>query len=153
VESFQVPLLKFFEVKVVAADAKVFDDVRNDATRHVARMPGESDEAIGAKRIGIMPMTAHGAEVFAADFTQATVELAAISGRIFAHESSGEDELVTKCGGNWASGFEQRFQVRLGGLLKTESGFAAITSMRVTARQHRRLGDPHAILILAKLDF
>ena len=100
-----------------------------------------------------MPMTASRAKEFAANFTQATVELAAIPGRIFAHDSSGEDELVAKRRGNGATGFEQRLQMRFGGLLKAESGFAAITSMRMTARQRRRLGNPHAILILPKLDF
>jgi len=34
------------EVKVVAADAEIFDDVGDDAAGHVARMPRERDEAI-----------------------------------------------------------------------------------------------------------
>jgi hypothetical protein len=37
------------EVKVVAADAEVFDDVGDDAAGHVARMPRKRDEAVGAE--------------------------------------------------------------------------------------------------------
>jgi hypothetical protein len=46
------------EVELVAGDAEVFDDVRNDTARHVARMPGKCDEPIRAKRIGVVPVTA-----------------------------------------------------------------------------------------------
>ena len=40
-----------FEVKVVAADAEVFNNVGNDAARHVARLPRKSNEPVGTKRI------------------------------------------------------------------------------------------------------
>jgi hypothetical protein len=40
---------KFLEVKIVAADAKVCNDVGDDATRHVARMPGKSNEPVRMK--------------------------------------------------------------------------------------------------------
>jgi hypothetical protein len=39
------------EVKVVTADAEVFNDVGNDAAGHVARMPRERDEAVGTEGI------------------------------------------------------------------------------------------------------
>jgi hypothetical protein len=42
---------EFLEVKVVAADAKVFNDVSDDAAGHVARMPRKRDEAVGTKGI------------------------------------------------------------------------------------------------------
>jgi hypothetical protein len=133
-KNFQPQRLKFFEEKFVAADAEIFNNIGDDAARDVARVPGECDEAVGMKRIGIMPMAAGGAEEFAADFTQATVKLAAIPRRIFAHDSSGEDELVTKRCWNGAPGFKQRFQMGFGGQLETERGLTAITSMRMTAR-------------------
>ncbi|HUZ07710.1 MAG TPA: hypothetical protein VMV89_09510 [Candidatus Paceibacterota bacterium] len=44
-------MLKSLEVKVVAADAEVFNNVGNDAARHVARMPCKGDEPVGTKRI------------------------------------------------------------------------------------------------------
>ena len=43
--------LKFLEVKVVAADTEVFNDVANNAARHIARMPCKSDEPVGTKWI------------------------------------------------------------------------------------------------------
>ena len=42
---------KFLEVKVVAADAEVFNDIGDDAARHIARMPGKGNEPVGAERI------------------------------------------------------------------------------------------------------
>ena len=44
-------VLKFLEVKIVAADAEVFNNVGNDAARQVTRMPRKSDEPVGTKRI------------------------------------------------------------------------------------------------------
>jgi hypothetical protein len=69
---------KFLEVKIVAAEAKIFNDVGDDAARHVARMPGEGNEPGGMKRIGIMPMAAGGAQQFASHLAQAALKLAAI---------------------------------------------------------------------------
>ena len=43
--------LKFLEVKVVAADTEVFNDVGNNTARHIARMPCKSDEPVGTKWI------------------------------------------------------------------------------------------------------
>src|ERR1041384_4838529 len=70
-----------------------------------------------------------------------------------AHSSSGENELVAESWRDGASGFEQSFQMRFGGLLKTERGFAAVASVRVTAGQQRRLGNPHAVFVLTELHF
>ncbi len=42
---------KFLEVKIVAADAEVFNNIGNDAARHVARMPRKRDEPVGTKWI------------------------------------------------------------------------------------------------------
>jgi hypothetical protein len=39
------------EEEVVAADAKVFNNVGNDATRHIARVPGKCYEPFGMKWI------------------------------------------------------------------------------------------------------
>ena len=68
----------FFEVKVVAADAEVFNNVGNNAARHVARMPGKGDEPVRPKWIGIMPVTAGGAEKLTTNLAQAALQLPAI---------------------------------------------------------------------------
>ena len=52
-----------------------------------------------------------------------------------------------------ASGFQQRFQVRLGGLLETQRRFAPVAPVRVTTGQEGRFGNPHAVFILTKLHF
>ena len=49
----------------------------------------------------------------------------------------GENEFVTEGFGNRASGFEQRFEVVFRSLLKTQSCFAPVPPVRVTARQRR----------------
>jgi len=69
---------KFLEIKIVAADAQVFNDVGNNAARYVAGMPGEGNEPVGTKRIGIMPMAAGSAQQFASDLAEAAFKLAAI---------------------------------------------------------------------------
>ena len=51
-----------FKVKLVAADAEVFDDVGDDALRHVPGMPCKGDKAVGAERVGIMAMTTRTSE-------------------------------------------------------------------------------------------
>jgi hypothetical protein len=39
------------EEEVVAADAKVFNNIGNDAARHIARVPGKRYEPLGMKWI------------------------------------------------------------------------------------------------------
>lgn len=141
------------EVKIVAADAEVFDDVSDDAAGHVAGMPGKRDEAVGAKWIRVMPVAPGGAKEFAANLTQTTVKPAAVPGGIFAHRSGGEDEFVAEGGRDGASGFEQRFQMGLGGLLKSQGGLAAVAPVRVAAGQQGGFGNPHAVFVLTKLHF
>ncbi len=68
-------------------------------------------------------------------------------------QSGHEHELVAKGRRDWAAGFEQGFQVRLGGELETEDGFAAVLPVCVAARQQRGLGYPHAIPVAANLNF
>jgi hypothetical protein len=70
--------LEFFEIKIVARHAQVFDDVSNDSARYVTGMPGKCNKAIEAKRVRIVPMAASRADVFATDFTQPAVKLAAV---------------------------------------------------------------------------
>ena len=125
---------EFSEVEFVPRDAKVFDDVGDDAARHVAGMPRECDEAVGAERIGVVPMTAGVAQVFTADFAQAALQLATVEGGVFTHRSGGEDEFVAEGGRDGASGFQQRFQMGFCGLLKTKNSFTPVASVGVTAR-------------------
>src|SRR5208283_1615965 len=122
------------EVKVVAADAEVFDDVSDDAAGHIARMPRERDESVGTEWIRVMPVAPGGAEEFAANLTQTTVKLAAVPGGIFAHRSGGENKFVAESGRDGASGFEQGFQMRLGSLLESKGGLATVAPVRVAAR-------------------
>jgi len=141
------------EVEFVAADAEVFDDVGDDAARHVARMPRERDEAVGAKRIGVMPMTAGSAKECAADFSQTAIKLPTVPRGILAHGSGGENEFVAEGGRDRAARFQQRFQMRFCRLLKAKGGFAAVASVRVAAGQQAGFGDPHAVFVLTELHF
>jgi hypothetical protein len=52
-----------------------------------------------------------------------------------------------------ASGFEQGFQVRLGGLLKSKGGLATVAPVRVAAGQQGGFGNPDAVFILTELHF
>ena len=62
--------LELAEVELVASDAEVFDDIRDDAAGHIAGMPGKGDEPVGSERIGVVPVAARCAEQFAADFPE-----------------------------------------------------------------------------------
>ena len=141
------------EVKVVAAEAKVFDDVSDDAAGHIARMPCERDEAIRMERIRVMPVASSGANKLAANLTQTTVKLAAVPGGIFAHRSGGENKFVAEGGRDGTSGFEQGFQMRLGSLLESQVGLATVAPVRMAARQQGGFGNPNAIFILTELHF
>jgi hypothetical protein len=141
------------KVKIVAADAEVFDDVSNDAAGHITRMPCERDKPVGAKWICVMPMAPGGANEFTANLTQMTVKLTTVPGRVFAHRSGGEDEFVAEGGRDGTSGFEQGFQMRLGGLLKSKSGLATVAPVRVAAGQQGGFGNPDAVFILTELHF
>ena len=96
---------EFSEIELIAGDAEVFDNVPDDAAWHIARMPCKSDQAVGTKRIRVMPVTARSTKQFAADFTEATFQLTAIPRGIFAHGSGGENEFVAEGGRDRASGF------------------------------------------------
>ena len=49
--------------------------------------------------------------------------------------SGGENEFVAEGFRDGASGFKQRFKVRLGGLLKAKGGFTPVASVRVATGQ------------------
>ena len=67
--------------------------------------------------------------------------------------SGGENKFIAESFWNWTPGFKERFKVSFGGLLKPQSGFAPVASVRVTAGQQRRFSDPHAVFILPELHF
>ena len=81
---------------MVASDAEVFDDVRDEAAWHIAGMPGKGDEPVGSERIGVVPVAARRAEHFAADFPESPLQLATVLGRVPAHDSGGKDEFVAE---------------------------------------------------------
>jgi len=116
-------------------------------------MPCERDKPVGAKWICVMPMAPGGANEFTANLTQMTVKLTTVPGRVFAHRSGGEDEFVAEGGRDGTSGFEQGFQMRLGGLLKSKSGLATVAPVRVAAGQQGGFGNPDAVFILTELHF
>ena len=144
---------EFSEIELIPGDAKVFDDVRNDAARHIARMPGKRDQAVGTKRIGVMSVTTRRAKKFTTDFAESPLQLAAVPRGVFAHGSSGENEFVPEGRWNGAPGFQQRFQMRFGSLLKAKRGFTPVAPVRVAAGEQRRFGNPHAVFILTELHF
>ena len=88
--------LELAEVEFVASDAEVFDDVRDDAAWHIAGMPGKGDEPVGSERIGVVPVAARRGEQLAADFPEPPLHLAAVAGRVPAHDSGGKDEFVAE---------------------------------------------------------
>ena len=141
------------EIELVARDAQILHDVRNDAARDIAGMPGKGDQAVRAEWVGVMPVAAGVAQVLATNLPESPFQLAAVEGGIFAHGSGGENEFVAKSGRDGASGFQQRFQMRFGSLLKTQGSFAAVAPVRVAAGQQGRFGDPHPVFILTELHF
>lgn len=156
---------EFPEIEFIPRDAEVFDNVRSDAARHIARMPRESDQAVGTKRIRVMPVTEDALHLTldpsphpmrrgrTTDFAESPLQLAAVPRGVFGHGSGGENKFVAESRRNGASGFEQRFQVSFGGLLKAKRDFAAVTPVRVAAGQQAGLGYPDAVLIPPDLHF
>jgi len=67
--------------------------------------------------------------------------------------SGDQHELVAKRGRNRPAGFKQRFEVRLGSLLKAQRGFSPVTAVSVATGQEIGLGNPHIVLVLTKLNF
>jgi hypothetical protein len=114
------------EVEVVAADAEVFDDVGDDAAGHVARMPRKCDKPVGAKS-RVKGFASRGGEHRTSNIEHPT------SNRRQKDESSRpvkklkpfwELRILRRGLRDGASGFEQGFQVRLGGLLESKGGLA-----------------------------
>mgnify|MGYP000973868562 CR=1 FL=1 len=79
--------------------------------------------------------------------------LPAVPGGIFVHRSGREHKLVAEGRRNGTTGVKQRFKVDLGGLLKTESGFAPVAPVRVTAGKQLGFGNPDAVFVLPELHF
>ena len=139
---------EFPKIELVAGDAKILDDIGDDASRHVARMPRKCDNAVRMEGIGVVAVTARATEVLATDVSESSFELPTVIGRVLAHESGREDEFVAERRRDRATGFQESFQMRLGGLLKAEQGFASVASMSVAAGQEAGFGDPHTVFIL-----
>jgi hypothetical protein len=147
------PQSESFEVEVFAAEAEVFDDVGYDSARHIARMPGEGDKTVGMERIRVVTVAARRAEQLASDLTQATFQLAAVPRGILAHKSRGENEFVAESGWDGASGFQQRLQMGLGGLLEAQDGLAPVLPVRMAAGQQGRFRNPYPVLVAPHLNF
>ena len=100
-----------------------------------------------------MSVAPGGAEQFTANFAQAAFNLAAVPSGVFAHRSGGEDEFVAEGCRNGTAGVEQRFQMRLGGLLKTQGRFAPVAPVRVAAGEQNGFRNPNAVFVLPDLNF
>ena len=144
---------EFSEVEFVAGDAKVFHDISNDPARHVAGMPRKGYDAVGTEGIGIVAMTARVAQVFAANFAEPALQLAAVESGILAHRSSREHKLVAEGNGNGPARFEQGLEMSLGGLLKIEDGFAAVAPVRVAPGEQGGFGNPNPVFVAPRCDF
>jgi len=66
------------EMEFIPREAEVFNDVRNDAARHITGMPRKCDEAVRAEWIRVMPVAAAVAKMFATDLAEAAFQLAAV---------------------------------------------------------------------------
>lgn len=77
-----------------------------------------------------MAVAACRAEQFTADFPQAALQLPAVEGRILPHGSGGKDEFVAKSRRDGTTGFQQRCEMGLCGLLFTIWGNPAIQAGR-----------------------
>jgi hypothetical protein len=85
------------EIELVAGNAQVFDNVGDDAARHVTRMPSQGNQTVGVERVGVVAVAAGGgAHQFAADFTQAAFELSAGPGEVLAHAQAASTNLSRK---------------------------------------------------------
>src|SRR6266478_449552 len=116
--------------------------------RGTSRMPRKRDDPIRMKGIGVVAVTARATEVLATDLPESPFKLPTVTGRVFAHESGREDEFVAERRRDRAAGFQESFQMRVGGLWKAEQGFAAVASVSVAAGQEARFGDRHTVFIL-----
>ena len=87
------------EIELIPRDAKVFDDVGNDAARHIAGMPRKGDEAIRSEWIRVMPVAAGVAKMFATDFVEPTFQLATVECGVFAHDQAVRTNLSRKAAG------------------------------------------------------
>ena len=91
--------------------------------------------------------------MFATNLLEPTFQFAGNSMRDICPCSGDEHELVAKRGRDRSSGFEQRFEMRLGRLLKAQRGFSAIATVSVAAGKKLGLGNPHVVFVLTQLDF
>ena len=78
---------EFPKIQFVASDAEIFNDVGDDAARHVARMPRKRDDAIRVEGIGVVAVTARATEMLATDVPESSFKLPTVIGRVFTHES------------------------------------------------------------------
>lgn len=116
-------------------------------------MPGESDQAIGAKRVRIVAVAACRPHQFAADFTKSLFKLAATPRRIpFSPGLGGQDKFITKRRRNRPSRLEQRLQMRFGHLLETQNRFAPVAPVRVATGKQFAFCDEEAVLVAADLN-
>ncbi|MGA2181113.1 MAG: hypothetical protein ABSH15_16220 [Verrucomicrobiota bacterium] len=144
------------EVKVVAADAEVFDNVGNNAAGHIARVPCERDEAVRTEgRVkGFQPHAVGNIEHSTSNI-QHRIEGKRTNraGLLRTRSPSWNKETLRLELRDGAPGFEQSFQMRFGRLLESKGGLATVAPVCMAAGQQGGFGNPHAIFILTELHF
>ena len=77
--------LKLLKKEILPRNPEILNDIGDDSSRHVSRMPGERDQPVRLEWVGVMVMTAGGANQPAAQFAETAFQLAAVASWILAH--------------------------------------------------------------------
>src|SRR5437870_134212 len=99
-----------------------------------------------------MTMAARIPQMLTSDFPQTPLQSTTINRGVLAHRPGRENKFIAEGWRNWATSFEQCFQVSFGCFLKAENRLAPVSSVRVTAGQEAGFGNPHPIFIAARLN-
>lgn len=144
---------EFAEVKLIPCHAEIIDDVGNNSAGNVTCVPGEGNDSIRSKRIGVMSMAAAAAKVRTTDLPETAIKLSAVERGILAHDSRRQYELIPESGRNGAPCFKQGFQMGLCRFLKAQDRLSSVAPMGMASRKKVRFGDPDAILVTPRLNF
>jgi hypothetical protein len=90
---------EFPKIEFVAGDAKIFDDIGDDAARHVARMPRKRDDALRMEGIRVVAVTARTTKVLATDVPESSFKLPTVIGRYLPTNQAARINLSRNGGG------------------------------------------------------
>jgi hypothetical protein len=109
-------------------------------------MPGERDEKLGPKRVGV---NGDGSRPFEGAYTRSpsnAVKLTTIERGIFSHALGDEHKFVAEGRRNWPSRLKQCLEVCLDGFLKGKNCFPSILSPRCCESRSRLIARKHALI-------